>query len=376
MCKIEDTVESRGAILLIGRDRLLTAAAIASAIFCCGCSGRLAQGALVPVAQADTEGISLVPLLVATNRSTADAGQMFDSRRAEEVSYASVTVSIPPDVARKTGEVQWPTTLPGDPRQSFVTVSANYLDKKSFAADLSVATKRNESGKVLLFVHGFNNRFDQAVYRFAQITHDSRAPAIPVLFSWPSRGVMGLRAYQDDLESANNSRDAIEQLLDTIGENVNVKEVTILCHSMGCSPTLQALHSKALLAGRIGSKVKNVMLVAPDVNVNLFRAQMREMGSARPRFMLFVSQDDRALGLSSSIWGGITRLGQIDPDRDPYKADFRREGIIVFDLTGLRGRAHSRAFREVTSVVGMIEQRFAEGQQMTGGDPKPEAEGQ
>ena len=301
---------------------------------------------------------------------------MFDSRRAEEVSYASVTVSIPPDVARRTGEVQWPTTLPGDPRQSFVTVSANYLDKKSFAADLSVATKRNESGKVLLFVHGFNNRFDQAVYRFAQITHDSRAPAIPVLFSWPSRGVVGLRAYQDDLESANDSRDAIEQLLDTIGENVNVKEVTILCHSMGCSPTLQALHSKALLAGRIGSKVKNVMLVAPDVDVNRFRAQMREMGSARPRFMLFVSQDDRALGLSSSIWGGITRLGQVDPDREPYKADFRREGIIVFDLTSLRGRAHSRAFREVTSVVGMIEQRFAEGQQMTGGDPKPEAEGQ
>ena len=353
--------------MLIGRVRLLTAAAIASAIFCCGCSGRLAQGALVPVAQADTEGISLVPVLVATirSRSTADAGEMFDSRRAEEVSYASVTVSIPPDVARKTGEVQWPTSLPGDPRQSFVTVSANYLDKKSFVTDLSAATKRDGHGKVLIFVHGFNNRFDQAVYRFAQITHDSRAPAIPVLFSWPSPGVVGLRAYQDDLESANDSRDAIEQLLDTIGGNANVKEVTILCHSMGCLPTLEALHSKALHTGRIGNKVKNVMLVAPDVDINLFRTQMRDMGRARPRFALFVSQDDRALRLSSSIGGGVTRLGQVDPDQEPYKADFRREGIIVFDLTGLRGRAHSRAFREVTSVMGMIEQRFAEGQQMT-----------
>ena len=353
-------------IVLIGRVRLATAAAIASAIFCCGCSGRLAQGALVPVAQADTEGISLVPVLVATkrSRSTTD-GVMFDSRRGEEMSYASVTVSIPPDVARKTGEVQWPTSLPGDPRQSFVTVSANHLDKQSFVSDLSAASKRNERGKVLVFVHGFNNRFDQSVYRFAQITHDSRAPAIPVLFSWPSRGVVGLRAYQDDLESANDSRDAIEQLLDTIGGNVNVKEVTILCHSMGCFPTLEALHSKALHAGRIGNKVKNVMLIAPDVDINLFRTQMREMGSARPRFALFVSQDDRALGLSGSIWGGATRLGQVDPDQEPYKADFRREGIMVFDLTGLRGRAHSRAFREVTSVMGMIEQRFAEGQQMT-----------
>ena len=353
--------------MLIGRVRLLTVAAIASAVFCCGCSGRLAQGALVPVAQADTEGISLVPVLVATtrSRSTANAGEMFDSRRAEGVSYASVIVSIPPDAARKTGEVQWPTSLPGSPRESFVTVSANHLDKQSFVSDLSAGAKRNERGNVLVFVHGFNNRFDQAVYRFAQITHDSGAPAIPVLFSWPSRGVVGLRAYQDDLESANDSRNALEQLLDTIGGNVNVKEVTILCHSMGCLPTLEALHSKALHAGRIGNKVKNVMFVAPDVDINLFRTQMREMGRARPRFALFVSQDDRALRLSRSIGGGVTRLGQVDPDQEPYKADFRREGVMVFDLTGLRGRAHSRAFREVTSVMGMIEQRFAEGQQMT-----------
>jgi esterase/lipase superfamily enzyme len=97
--------------VLIGRVHLLTAAAIASAIFCCGCSGRLAQGALVPVAQAETEGISLVPVLVATkrSRSTADAGEMFNSERAEEMSYASVTVSIPPDAARRIGQVQWPT---------------------------------------------------------------------------------------------------------------------------------------------------------------------------------------------------------------------------------------------------------------------------
>ena len=365
-------------IVLIDGVRLLTAAALASAIFCCGCSGRLAQGALVPVPKADTEGISLVPVLVATkrSRSTADAGEMFDSRPAEEMSYASVTVSIPPDVARRTGEVQWPSSMPGDPRQSFVTVSANFLDKRSFVSDLSAAAKRNARGKVLVFIHGFNNRFDQAVYRFAQVTHNSRAPAVPVLFSWPSRGAVGLRAYQDDLESANDSRGAIEQLLDTVGGNANVREVTILCHSMGCFPTLEALHSRALHAGKIGNKVKNVMLVAPDVDVNRFRTQMREMGSARPRFALFVSQDDVALKLSASIWGGAIRLGQVDPDQEPYKADFRREGIMVFDLTGLRGRAHSRAFREVTSVMGMIEQRFAEGQQMTDtySSPKPQSQ--
>jgi esterase/lipase superfamily enzyme len=365
-------------IALISRFHILTAAVIASAICCCGCSARLSQGALVPVAQANTEGTSLVPVLVATKRkrSTVDAGAMFDSERAEDVSYASVTVSIPPDTARKVGEVQWPTSAPGDAQQNFITVSANYLDKKSFAAALSTAAKQTGRGKVLVFVHGFNNRFDEAVYRFAQISHDSKAPAIPVLFSWPSRGLVGLRAYQDDLESANSSRDAFEQLLDTIAANGNVKEVTILCHSMGCFLTLEALHSKAVRAGKIGDKVKNVLLVAPDVDVNLFRTQMRQMGSARPRFALFMSQDDRALKLSKSISGGITRLGDVDPDQEPYKSDFQREGILVFDLTGLRGGAHSRAFEKVTSVMGMIEQRLAEGQQMTDDSSKPEAASQ
>jgi esterase/lipase superfamily enzyme len=102
---------------------------------------------LVPVAEADTEGISRVPVLVATkrNRATADAGEMFGSDRAEEVSYASVTVSIPPDAARKIGEVQWPTSLPGDPQQNFMTVSADYLDKQSFAAALSAASSSESS---------------------------------------------------------------------------------------------------------------------------------------------------------------------------------------------------------------------------------------
>jgi esterase/lipase superfamily enzyme len=362
-------------VALIGRFHILTAVAIASAICCCGCSGRLSQGALLPVALANTEGTSRVPVLVATKRkrSSADAGEMFDSERADEVSYASVTVSIPPDATRKIGEVQWPTSPPGDAQQNFITVSANYLGKKSFAAALSTAAKQTGRGKVLVFVHGFNNRFDEAVYRFAQIVHDSKAPAIPVLFSWPSRGVVGLRAYQDDLESASDSRDAVGQLLDTIAVNANVREVTVLCHSMGCSLTLEALRSRAIRAGKIGDKVKNVLLVAPDVDVNLFRTQIQQMGSDRPRFALFLSQDDHALKLSKSIGGGITRLGDVDPDQEPYKSEFQREGILVFDLTGLRGGAHSRAFEKVTSVMGMIEQRLAEGQQMTNDGSKPQA---
>jgi esterase/lipase superfamily enzyme len=339
---------------------------VALAICCSACSGRPQEGALVPIA-ASTEGTSLVPVLVATTRrrSTTDPGEMFDGERAQQLSYAAVTVSIPPDAARKIGEVQWPASLPGNPRQNFVTVSANNLKTQSFLAALATAAEKNRRGRVLVFVHGFNNRFDEAVYRFAQIVHDARAPAIPVFFSWPSRGVLGLTAYQDDLESARGSRDAVVQMLNTIAADQNVKEINVLCHSMGCSPTLEALWSMSRRAGNMSSKIKNVLLVAPDVDNNAFRREMGQMSRPRPRFALFLSQDDQALKLSKSIWGGATRLGDVDPDQEPYRGDFERAGVLVFDLTGLRGSAHSRAFDDVTSVMGMIERRLAHGQRMT-----------
>ncbi len=301
-------------------------------------------------------------VLAATNRrrSTNNAGDMFSGERAEDVSYAAIAVSIPPDSARKVGQVQWPGSLPGNPQRDFVTVSADYLDKRAFSAAVSTAAKQSGKSKVLVFVHGFNNRFDDAVYRFAQIVHDAKAEGIPVLFTWPSRGELRLNAYAYDRESANYSRDALEQLLDTLAANPHVKEVNILAHSMGNWVTLEALRGKAIGGGKIGGKIKNVLLVAPDVDVDVFRTQIRRMGAQRPRFALFVSQDDKALELSQLIWGGMPRLGEINPEQEPYRGVLAQEHITVFDLTKLEGNAHNRAFDDVTKVVVMVREQLNE----------------
>ena len=335
------------------------------ALLCCSCAGRPLQGVLVPTAES-AEGTSRIPLLIATTRqrATGVAGEMFNSERASTMSYAQIAVSIPPDEARKIGEIQWPASPPGDPHRNFVTASAEYLDKPGFSAALAAVAKTTRRNKAMIFVHGFNNRFDDAAYRLAQIVQDSKAPVIPVLFSWPSRGVIGLSAYVYDRESADQSRDSLEQLIDTVALSPSVREVTLLCHSMGCLLTLDALLSRSARAGQIGAKVKNVLLVAPDVDVKIFREDMQQIGNPRPRFALFLSQDDRALKLSKSLWGGATRLGDVNPEEEPYKTDLKREKILVFDLTHLKGDSHSRAFDDVTSVMGMIERRLAIGQEL------------
>jgi esterase/lipase superfamily enzyme len=340
------------------------------ALASCSCAGRPLQGVLIPSAES-AEGGSRIPVLIATTRqkSVSDPGEMFNAERDPSITYGEIAVSIPPDDSRKIGDIQWPPSPPGDPHRDFVTVSAEYLDKPGFRAALATAAKRMRRSKAMVFVHGFNNRFDDAAYRVAQIVQDSKAPVVPVLFSWPSRGVVSLSAYQYDRESANQSRQALEEVLDTVALSPSIREVTVLCHSMGCQLTMEALRSRSIRAGKIGAKVRNVLLVAPDVDFNVFREQMRQVGSNRPRFALFLSQDDHALKLSKSIWGGATRLGDINPEEEPYKSDLAHERIMVFDVTHLEGDPHSRAFDDIDSVMGMIERRLAAGQQLEE-DPK------
>jgi esterase/lipase superfamily enzyme len=358
---------------IILRRRLVLAAVLSLPLAFAGCAGRPAQGVLIPIAER-ADGTSQVALLAATTRarSTTDEGEMFNGERAEAVSYASIVVSIPPDAAREVGKIQWPASTRGDPKQNFVTVSANYIEKPSFTAMVNATVKSVHKGKVLVFVHGFNNRFDDAVYRMAQIVHDSRVPALPILFTWPSRGETKLRAYTYDRESANYSRDALEELLDSLNRNPNVTEINVLAHSMGNWVTLEALRARYIRPARMTDKVKNVMLVAPDVDVDVFRTQIHRMGTQRPRFFLFVSQDDRALALSRTIWGGEPRLGEVDPTQDPYRSEFAQDRIEVFDLTDLKKAgddAHDRAFEDVTSVVGRIKQRLGTGQQINESEP-------
>jgi esterase/lipase superfamily enzyme len=259
--------------------------------------------------------------------------------------------------------VQWPAAPPGDPRREFVTVSSGYLDRAGFARAVADTAKVNRRSKAMVFVHGFNNRFDDAVYRFAQIVRDGRLPVVPILFSWPSRGIGSLNAYQADREVATQSGGSLQELLDAVASVPGIQEITLVCHSMGCLVMLDALHAVAQRGGKTAAKLKNVALVAPDVEADVFLKQIGEMGPRRPRFALFVSQDDTALKLSGSLPGNTARLGDISPEQEPYKSELAQQKILVFDLTHLGGDdPHSRAFDQVGTVMGLLERRLAQGQ--------------
>ncbi|MEN3147416.1 alpha/beta hydrolase [Neorhizobium sp. IRAMC:178] len=343
--------------------RVIAVATVLSVL--AGCAGR-PEGVLIPT-NSQAAGTSKVDVLVATTRrSSQTPGVLFSGERGKEPVVTEIAVSIPPDKAREVGQVQWPSKLPANPAKEFATVSVTPLATP--AAQSWLKGHLGKSRRVLVFVHGFNNRYEDAVYRFAQIVHDSNADVAPVLFTWPSRG--SVFAYNYDKESTNYSRDALEEMLRRLAKEPNVGEITVMAHSMGSWLTVEALRQMAIRDGRVAPKIQNVILASPDLDVDVFGQQLAEIGEKRPHFTLFVSRDDRALSLSRRISGNIDRLGQVDPTVEPYRSEFEKAGIAVLDLTALKtgDRLNHGKFAESPEVVKLIGNRLIEGQTVTDSD--------
>ncbi len=221
---------------------------------------------------------------------------------------------------------------------------------------------------VLVFVHGYNTRFDEAAFRLAQIVHDSGAPVTAVLFSWPSWG--SLASYPYDRESASVSRDALEGLLQGLIDEPAVSQVSLLAHSMGGWLTLETMRQMVIRRGAIGRKLTDVMLAAPDVDIDAagFIARTLRTAKTRPKMTLFVSGDDRALSAARFLWGSRDRLGSIDPDKEPYRSGLQRNGVEVIDLTQIHagGGLNHGKFAESPPVVQAIGRRLAAGQKLEG----------
>ncbi len=294
------------------------------------CASRPETGFLSAVAYSPPGAVDHT-LLVATTRERDDRpGTLFNGDRAVATSYAEITVSVPP--SHKTGEIEWATTPPGDPNVDYVVRDEKYLDgDKAFvqALNAQLALRPPGSRKVLLFIHGFNTMFAEGVYRLAQLAHDSKAPGVPVLFTWASRGKP--TAYVYDLNSATAARDALEHTLRLLLAS-NAEEVNVLAHSMGNWVTVEAFR-QIKISGDLShaNKIGNVYLAAPDIDIDVFKSQMRRFGKPRKPFYIILSQDDRALFLSRTIAGGVTRVGD-NPDVD----ELASLGATVIDLTDLK----------------------------------------
>jgi esterase/lipase superfamily enzyme len=321
------------------------------------------SGVMTPVALTGaTPKTSQVDMLVATTRvPSGDPATLFTGERSPKPYLTNVTVSIPPK--RDAGTVQWPRRLPPNPATDFAVTHVSEID--TVQEGKAWFRQHVQGGHALVFVHGFNNKYEDSVFRLAQIVHDSGMQATPILFTWPSRAQ--LTAYEYDKESTNYSRTALEQALRTLADDPSVKDITVLAHSMGTWLAMESLRQMGIRDGHVNSKIRDVILASPDIDIQVFAKQYAEMGTPRPKFTIFVSQDDKALAFSSFITGKVSRLGAINPAAEPYRTKLEQAGITAIDLTKVKGgdSLNHGKFAESPEIVQLIGQRLMTGQTLT-----------
>jgi esterase/lipase superfamily enzyme len=312
---------------------------VVSAAGLTACAGRPGPETLDTVALNDFKPTRVETLYSVTTRDRAEPGKnVFTTDKTRQPNYASFKVSIPPN--HVAANIEWPK--PGrkvDPRTDFAVVSQSALDRDS----LLKAVRKRESAAPMVFVHGYNYNFQEALFRLAQLKTDSNLEGTPVLFSWPS--LAALPAYVADKESATYSRDALADLLTDLVRARN-GEVDVFAHSMGGWLTVEALRQLRLEGKRDVLDRLRVIMAAPDIDEDVFTAQLDVIGRMRTPITILVAPDDRALQVSSFLGAG-NRVGALDA-RDPEVAEAaKRYGVTVLDISSLESSDatnHNRFF--------------------------------
>ena len=239
-------------------------------------------------------------------------------------------ISAPPD--HRIGQLERPSIGAPDPEKHFALMSRRGLDEAGFQAELAshLSGRIGSNRDILLYVHGFNTSYDESRFRLAQIVEDGRFGGVPVLFTWPSTN--NLLDYAAAKESATVSRDALAKLIRQLTETPGVGRVHILAHSMGAWLTMEALRQDAIAGSpALAEKLGDVMLAAPDIDLNVFRQQLARLDASH--VFVLVAANDRALSLARTLTGDRQRLGAMDPTNPADRAALAALGVRVYDLT-------------------------------------------
>jgi pimeloyl-ACP methyl ester carboxylesterase len=188
------------------------------------------------------------------------------------LTFGAASVRIPDD--HKIGRIELPGswslfglalwTPSTDEHEHFVIKRVVPLSEATF----DQVARAKGAHVALVFVHGFNTTFEDALYRNAQIVWDLQYSGLSVLFTWASRDYV--RDYIYDKDSAYLARDAFVKLLQKLKNDYGIDQINVLAHSMGNLIALDSLASDSETSNPI--QIARLVMAAPDVDRDQFRA--------------------------------------------------------------------------------------------------------
>lgn len=281
----------------------------------------------------------VVPVFYGTDRARADTPKRvaYGSDRAHRLELGRALVTIPKVHQVPNIERPWVITIPylqitvfqqeEDPKLHFTVQEMRALSREEFLDLVRQRLARSNAFKdqAVVFIHGYNNEFDYALYRTAQMAYDLKFDGAPFLYSWPSGG--GVASYGYDRDSSVQAEPYLREFLDLVVRETGAKSVSIVAHSMGNLPLLQVLRDLAPSMPP-GVKLNQIILAAPDVDRDVFQNLARNLTAIGQGVTLYASANDRAMSAARRVAGGIPRAGDVPPDGPVIMS-----GIDTIDVT-------------------------------------------
>lgn len=306
-------------------------------------------------------------LLYITDRNTTPAGE-YGTSRSSSMAFGRIGIEVsnmtlPAYSAYMSGQEQSRARpryqaagieelirFPGTPLPFSIENNAFTRDRSAVGAYLRAGAgfrtaladeiRARQSGQVVLFVHGFNNGFEDGAYNLFELWAASGWSGVPVLFSWPT-GEPNLLSYFGDTQNGEFSIFHFKETLRLISSTEGVEEIVVIAHSRGASIATTALRELLIESRGAGLSMRNtyrintLILAAPDIDLGVMEQRLvAEMfGIGFGQINVYINPDDNALGLAGLLFGS-TRFGAARPDQlsSESRAVFRGVETVHFIL--------------------------------------------
>jgi len=282
---------------------------------------------------------TVVPVYYGTDREHKPGAKRldYDWKRARRLELGRAMVTIPKIHVIPMVERPWAIRIPylnitlyesaEDPAKHFTMQELKTLSREDFLKlvreKISNATRYKDHA--LIFIHGYQTHFDNAVFRTAQIAYDLKFDSAPFLYSWPSGGT--LQGYTYDRESAAQAEPFLRDFLELVTKQSNATKVSIIAHSMGNQLLLRVLQDLKRSTPE-GIAIDQLILAAPDVDRHSFENIIKSIKGIANGITLYTAANDTALQISRRVNGGIARAGDV-PESGPIVMD----GMDTIDAT-------------------------------------------
>ncbi|MCI5072191.1 alpha/beta hydrolase [bacterium] len=257
---------------------------------------------------AETQAISVYYM---TNRKQGDFSyncgpNTFENNVDKTIHFGACKVSVPTN--HLVGDISYSQDPRASSHQNYKFLQHNAMQEHELSSQLS--TFQND---ILVFVHGFNVPFEQAVLRAAQIKYDLKFKGEIVLVSWPAgaegSSYMIHKTYAKNKDNSLKSYALIHRMVDILVQSQH--KAHILVHSMG---------HQVFLPGLVSYSQKNPEIIkqapifaegifhAPDIATQKAVLYFKNIRQYFDRTTVYCSHKDYAI-TASKIYNENQRLG-------------------------------------------------------------------